>query len=54
MRRWVDMKRRLLPVAALLTLALATQACDLPSLKEERRKAPALPQTSFLYAADGT
>ena len=48
------MTRRFLPIAAVLTLALAAQACDLPSLKEERRTAPALPQTSFLYAADGT
>jgi penicillin-binding protein 1A len=29
-------------------------ACHLPDLKQERAKAPALPQTSFLYAADGT
>jgi penicillin-binding protein 1A len=48
------MKRRFVPVAALITLALAAQACDLPDLKEERREASALPQTSFLYAADGT
>ncbi len=48
------MRRRLLPVAALCALALLAQGCDLPDLKEERAKAEALPQTSFLYAADGT
>jgi len=34
-------------LAGLLTLALVAQACRVPDLKEE-------PQTSFLYAADGT
>ncbi|OFW78066.1 MAG: hypothetical protein A2Z48_01715 [Actinobacteria bacterium RBG_19FT_COMBO_70_19] len=48
------MQRRFLPVAAICALALLAQACDLPSLQEERQKAEALPQTSFLYAADGT
>ncbi len=48
------MQRRLLPAAALVALAVLAQACALPDLKEERQKAEALPQTSFLYAADGT
>jgi penicillin-binding protein 1A len=46
--------RRLLP-SVVVVLALLAQACGaLPSLQEERKKATALPQTSFLYAADGT
>jgi len=48
------MRHRLAPAATLVVLALATQACDLPTLREERENASALPQTSFLYAADGT
>ena len=48
------MLRRALPVIGFVGLCLVAQACALPSLKEERRKASALPQTSFLYAADGT
>jgi membrane peptidoglycan carboxypeptidase len=41
-------------VAGVMVLALVASACNLPSLKEERRTATALPQTSFLYASDGT
>ncbi|HJS27517.1 MAG TPA: hypothetical protein VJ913_10380, partial [Actinomycetota bacterium] len=41
-------------VVGLIVLALATSACDLPTLKEARRVADALPETTFLYAADGT
>ena len=41
-------------VVGLITLALAASACGLPSLREARRNATALPQTSFLYAADGS
>ncbi|HZD17251.1 MAG TPA: transglycosylase domain-containing protein, partial [Actinomycetota bacterium] len=41
-------------VAALVVLALLSAACDLPTLREARSGAAALPQTSFLYAADGT
>jgi penicillin-binding protein 1A len=41
-------------VAGAVVLALVASACNLPSLKEERRTATALPQTSFLYASDGT
>ena len=41
-------------VAGVMLLALVASACNLPSLKEERRTATALPQTSFLYASDGT
>ena len=37
-----------------MALALLAAACDLPDLAEERANAPALAQTSFLYAADGT
>lgn len=48
------MQRRTLPVAVLCALALVMQACNLPDLKEERQSAQPLPQTSFLYAEDGT
>jgi penicillin-binding protein 1A len=41
-------------VATVALLALVTSACDLPTLKEARKEAVELPQTSFLYAADGT
>lgn len=41
-------------VAMALLCALVASACDLPTLREARRDAAALPQTSFLYAADGT
>ncbi len=41
-------------VAGVVLFALVASACNLPDLKEERQKAPPLPQTSFLYAADGT
>src|SRR5262245_27617243 len=37
-----------------IVLALAASACDLPTLKEAREEADALPQTTFLYSADGT
>ncbi len=46
--------RSRLLVASLAILALVAAACSLPNLKDERKKATALPQTSFLYAADGT
>jgi len=48
------MRRLRFPSTALAALLLLAQACGLPNLKEERRQASALPQTSFLYAADGT
>ncbi len=48
------MRRRLLPLAVVCALAVLAQACGLPSLRDEREKADALPQTSFLYAADGS
>ena len=41
-------------VVGLIVLALAASACDLPTLKEAREDADALPETTFLYAADGT
>lgn len=44
--------RRLLVV--LWSLALLAQACNLPTLEEERAQAPPLPQTSLLFAADGS
>src|SRR5207249_4057795 len=34
--------------------ALAASACNLPDLKQEQAEAPALPQTSFVFAADGS
>ena len=46
--------RRFAPVAVVVLLAFLAQSCGLPDLKEERKLASALPQTSFLYAADGT
>jgi penicillin-binding protein 1A len=49
------MHARRRPLAlGLAVLALLAQGCHLPTLKEERAKTPALPQTSFLYAADGS
>ena len=48
------MRRRRFPSTALAALLVLAQACGLPNLKEERRQASALPQTSFLYAADGS
>ncbi|MGH2635620.1 MAG: hypothetical protein ACRDHU_05695, partial [Actinomycetota bacterium] len=41
-------------VAAVVVCALVASACDLPTLREAREEAAELPQTSFLYAADGT
>ena len=41
-------------VVGLFVLVLAATACDLPTLREARKQADALPETSFLYAADGT
>src|SRR3990170_7243066 len=41
-------------VVALLVFALGASACDLPTLREARSEAAALPETTFLYAADGT
>jgi penicillin-binding protein 1A len=41
-------------VVGLIVLALAASACDLPTLKEAREDADALPETTFLYSADGT
>ncbi|MEW6059838.1 MAG: transglycosylase domain-containing protein [Actinomycetota bacterium] len=45
--------RRWLVFGVSLLMATAS-ACSLPSLNEERAQAPTLPQTSFLYAADGS
>ena len=43
------------PLALGLVLAtLAASACNLPDLKQEQAEAPALPQTSFVFAADGS
>lgn len=41
-------------VATVVLCALVASACELPTLKEARREATALPQTTFLYAADGS
>ncbi len=41
-------------VVGLIAFALAASACDLPTLREARRDADALPETTFLYSADGT
>jgi penicillin-binding protein 1A len=41
-------------VLSLVALSLVAASCKLPDLEEERAKAPALAQTSFVYAADGT
>ncbi len=40
-------------VVGLFAFALIASACDLPSLKEARENAHALPETSFIYSADG-
>jgi penicillin-binding protein 1A len=40
--------------SGLVALAVVSAACQLPDLEEERAKAPSLPQTSFMYASDGT
>jgi penicillin-binding protein 1A len=41
-------------VAGLVLLAIVASACNLPTLDEEQARARALPQTSFLYAGDGS
>jgi penicillin-binding protein 1A len=41
-------------VAGLILLAIFSQACNLPDLKEAQARARALPQTSFLYDSNGT
>jgi penicillin-binding protein 1A len=41
-------------VVGLVVLAVAASSCDLPSLREARRQADALPETTLLYAADGS
>jgi penicillin-binding protein 1A len=40
-------------VVGAFVLVLAASACDLPSLHEARESAAALPETSFIYSADG-
>jgi penicillin-binding protein 1A len=47
-------RARAMFVASLMLVATIATACDLPTLKEARQEAVELPQTSFLYAADGT
>ncbi len=43
------------PIALGLVLtALMASACNLPDLEKEQANAPALPQTSFVFAADGS
>ncbi|MBI3648381.1 MAG: transglycosylase domain-containing protein, partial [Actinobacteria bacterium] len=41
-------------IAAVLGLALLAQACGLPQLADYQARGARLPQTSFLYAADGS
>jgi penicillin-binding protein 1A len=40
-------------VVGVFVFALAASACDLPSLHEARKSADALPETSFIYSAEG-
>src|SRR5438876_226312 len=40
-------------VAGLVVLAALLQACHIPTLRQEQARLRALPQTSFVYAADG-
>src|SRR4029450_8940443 len=40
-------------VVGAFVLALAASACELPSLHDARESAAALPETSFIYSADG-
>jgi penicillin-binding protein 1A len=40
--------------AGMLVLALVAAGCHVPRLQDEERKARELPQTSFMYAADGS
>jgi penicillin-binding protein 1A len=51
--RAMNARRRPLALG-LIVVALASSACHLPKLKEEQAKAPVLPQTSFVFAADGS
>ena len=41
-------------VAGLVGLALLGAGCRLPTLKQEEARSRTLPQTSFVYAADGS
>jgi penicillin-binding protein 1A len=41
-------------LAGVVVLGALASACHLPDLAHERAKAPALQQTSFVYASDGT
>jgi penicillin-binding protein 1A len=40
--------------ALFVVLAMVAAACNLPTLREARKDSTVLPQTSFLYAADGS
>ncbi len=40
-------------VVGVFVFVLAASACDLPTLREAREDADALPETSFIYSADG-
>src|SRR4051812_32781311 len=52
-RRTVTGRRGSL-VAGLLVLAVVAAACHVPRLEDEERLARELPQTSFMFAADGS
>jgi len=49
----MNLSRRPLALGLVLA-ALTASACSLPDLNEEQANAPALPQTSFVFAADGS
>ncbi len=46
-------RKRATLVATVALFAVVASACELPTLREAREQGVALPQTSFLYAADG-
>ena len=46
-------RRRGTLVATSLLFVLVAAACDLPTLREARKEAAELPQTSFVYASNG-
>src|SRR5512132_4725416 len=52
---WLVMNPSRRPLALGLVLAaLTASACKLPDLTQEQAKAPVLPQTSFVFASDGS
>src|SRR6266545_4051929 len=52
---WPAMNPSRRPLAlGLILAALTASACNLPDLKQELAQAPVLPQTSFVFASDGS